>query len=114
MSGPEESDLTEELNQLHADFCHALADTRRLQILYALEGGDRSVNEIAALLNITQPSTSRHLKLLRERGLVSATREGVSVRYALADERLIDAIDLLRCIMRDRLAHQASLAGIES
>jgi len=40
-------------------------------------------------LGISQPTTSRHLKLLRERGLVSATRVGASVEYRLTADRLI-------------------------
>jgi ArsR family transcriptional regulator len=47
--------------------------------------------------------------MLRERGLVRAEREGVTVTYSLADERLIEALDLLRAVMRDRLTERAEL-----
>jgi ArsR family transcriptional regulator len=61
------------------------------------------------VIEASQPSVSRHLKMLRERGLVRAEREGVTVTYSLADERLIDALDLLRAVMRDRLTERAEL-----
>jgi ArsR family transcriptional regulator len=54
---------------------------------------------------------SRHLKVLRERGMVQANRTGASVEYSLADKRLIEALDLLRSMLRDHLSHRAQLVG---
>ena len=101
--------LTREITRLHADFCSALADTRRLLLIYALHEGPKNVTELTDVIDASQPSVSRHLKMLRERGLVRAEREGVSVTYSLADERLIEALDLLRAMMRDRLTERAEL-----
>ncbi len=101
--------LRQEITQLEADFCSALSDPTRLLILYALSEGPRNVNELANELIITQPNTSRHLKALRERGLVLSTKQGTTVTYQLADPRILDAIDLLRTIMRERLAYRAGL-----
>ena len=101
--------LKQELSQLEADFCSALSDPTRLLILYALNEGPRNVNELASELVITQPNTSRHLKALRERGLVYSIKQGTTVTYQLADPRVLDAIDLLRTIMRERIAYRASL-----
>ncbi len=101
--------LTKEADQLHAEICAALADPRRIVALYVLADRPRTVNELAADLGLTQSAASRHLKVLRERGLVQAERRGVSVEYRLCDTRLIDALDLLRSILRDELAHRASL-----
>ena len=47
-------------------------------------------------MKLPQPTASRHLKLLRERSLVIAERDGTSVYYTLADPRVIDALDILR------------------
>jgi ArsR family transcriptional regulator len=58
---------------------------------------------------MSQPAASRHLKVLRERGMVRATRRGQSVEYCLGDTRLIQALDLLRAVLRDNLTHRASL-----
>jgi ArsR family transcriptional regulator len=104
--------LAQEVTQLHADICSALADPRRILLLYALAEQSRNVNDLANEIGISQPATSRHLKLLRERGLVTATRDGANVEYSINDHRLIEALDLLRAVLRDRLAHSASLAEI--
>jgi len=101
--------FTQEVSRLEADFCSALSDPNRLLILYDLNEGPRNVTKLTNELNINQPTTSRHLKVLRERGLVHTTRLGTSITYHISDKRLIQALDLLRSLMRDRLAHQAGL-----
>jgi ArsR family transcriptional regulator len=103
--------LEKEVNQLHAEFCAGLADPKRILILYFLSEGPRNVSDLAANLGMSQPAVSRHLKMLRDRGMVTATRIGPAVEYRLADLRLIEALDLLRAALRDHLAHRAELAG---
>ncbi len=94
---------------LEADLCFALADPTRILILYTLDEGPRNVNELTAELNLSQPTTSRHLKILRERGLVQTERQGTNIKYALSDRRLIQALDLLRSVLRDRINRAANL-----
>jgi ArsR family transcriptional regulator len=105
------SSLTQEINHLHADLCSALADPTRILILYLLSEAPHTVNELTNKLNVPQPTTSRHLKVLRERGLVSASRQAQNVEYALADPRVITALDTLRAVLRDTLAHRANLVA---
>ena len=103
--------LAQEISQLEADFCFALSDPSRLLILYTLGTRPHNVTDLANALELAQPTASRHLKILRDRGLVFAVRRGTSVTYHLADPRLIEALDMLRTVMRDRLAHRAELMG---
>ncbi len=102
--------LQQEVILLHAQVCQGLADPKRILLLYALADGPRRVTDLAEALSLPQPTVSHHLKILRERGLVTATQEGTAVYYALADERVIQALDLLRDVLRDQLALQADLA----
>ena len=101
--------LQQEISQLEADFCSALSDPIRILMLYALNEKPLNVTELTIELNIPQPTASRHLKVLRERGLVHTTRQGTTITYHLSDTRLIQALDLLRSVMRDRLTQRASL-----
>lgn len=103
--------LKQEISQLQADFCFALSDPTRILILYALQSGPRNVTELTLELGTTQPTTSRHLKVLRERGLVQPSRQGTAINYELSDRRLIQALDLLRAVMRERIAYRASLVN---
>jgi ArsR family transcriptional regulator len=106
--------LKQEITQLEADFCFALSDPTRIFILYALSERSLNVSELTAELGIPQPTTSRHLKVLRERGLVYTERQGTVITYHLADDRVIHALDLLRAAMRDRLTQQAKLVNVLS
>lgn len=101
--------LQQEITQLEANFCAALSDPNRLLILYALNEKPLNVTELANELGLNQPTASRHLKVLRERGLVTTVRTGTVITYHLSDPRLIQALDIMRSIMRERLAHQANL-----
>jgi len=67
-----------------AQLLKALANERRLQVLCLLAGGERSVGEINALLDLSQSALSQHLAVLREEGLVQTRREAQMIYYALA------------------------------
>jgi DNA-binding transcriptional ArsR family regulator len=105
--------LSHEITQLHADICSALADPNRILLLYALSERPYTVNDLADSIGISQPAASRHLKTLKERGLVRANRQGTSVEYSLNDLRLIQALDLLREVLKDRIAYRAELVNNE-
>ena len=102
--------LQEELAQFHAGICQALADATRIAILYELAEGRKNVSQLVEALGSPQGTVSRHLKVLRERGMVDSERDGVNVYYSLADQRIIQALDLLRGVMADMLARRKRLA----
>ena len=64
-----------------SDAFNAVAEPRRREILFHLADTERSVNEIVAVLRIEQPSVSKHLKVLRNVGLVRARRNGRHMMY---------------------------------
>jgi DNA-binding transcriptional ArsR family regulator len=101
--------LKQEISQLEADFCFSLSDPTRILILYALNETPLNVTELTNELGVTQPTTSRHLKVLRDRGLVTTKRQGTTITYHLSDKRLVQALDLLRSVMRDRLTQRVNL-----
>lgn len=102
--------LREEVVRLHAQVCSGLADPNRILIIYSLADGPRNVNDIAGKVELPQPTVSRHLKILRERGIVRFERDGQSINYRLSDMRIIQALDLLRATLADQLKEQVLLA----
>jgi DNA-binding transcriptional ArsR family regulator len=66
-----------------ADAFNAVAEPRRRQILDVLVGGERPVNDLVTLLDLTQPQVSKHLRVLREVGLVDVRDEGRQRIYRL-------------------------------
>jgi DNA-binding transcriptional ArsR family regulator len=74
------------LGVLTGDPFDALGDPHRRAIVELLRGGDRSVGELAADLPISRPAVSRHLRLLKQAGLVSDRAEGTRRLYRLHDK----------------------------
>ncbi len=103
-------DLEREIQLLHSRVCYGVADPKRVLMLYALEKGPLCVTELAAEVRLPQPAVSRHLRVLRERGLVRTVRKGPAVYYSLGDRRLLEAMDLLRAVLAAQLAAERGLA----
>jgi len=93
----------EELERLQAEFCKGMAHPKRIQILRILKDGEKSVGELAKLTGVSQANVSQHLALLRQFGLLGARREGSSVYYSISDRRIIEACDLVRACIAERL-----------
>jgi DNA-binding transcriptional ArsR family regulator len=74
------------MGQAHPDPFSALGDTNRRTIVELLREGDRSVQELADRLPISRPAVSRHLRVLKEAGLVTDIEEGTRRLYSLSDE----------------------------
>jgi DNA-binding transcriptional ArsR family regulator len=84
----------------------ALADESRRTLLEALAGGPASAGELAALLPIARPGVSRHLRVLREAGLVVVRKEAQRRVYALRPEPLAEVDEWLgryRGLLEQRL-----------
>ena len=97
------SSIHVELTQLHASLCKGLADPKRLMIIEALRGGERSVGEICDELELPQANVSQHLAILRDRGLVTPRRDGQFVFYSLSSDKITRALDLLRQVMAEQV-----------
>lgn len=104
--------LLREIDELHAQLCDGLADPKRIAILYALREGATTVNQLAETLGSPQATVSRHLKILRDRNLVSARRDGMNVYYSLTNAQVLDALDILRQVLNENLHRSATLAKV--
>src|SRR5215510_2235210 len=71
-----------------SDAFNAVAEPRRRQILDLLAGGERPVNDVVECLGLAQPQVSKHLKVLKQVGLVSVRGAGRQRLYRLNAERL--------------------------
>lgn len=72
-----------------------LADRRRRQILDLLRTGERPVSELVARLSLSQPAVSKHLRVLREAGLVQVRQDAQRRWYRLRPEPLTEIDDWL-------------------
>ena len=98
-----------ELQMFKAQFFRALAHPTRIRILEILVRGGRTVQELQEQLALDQPIVSQQLAVLRHQGIVSAQKEGLSVRYALRDPLVGALLDVARGIFDNRLGKSTGL-----
>lgn len=99
--------------ELHADVCRALADPSRLAIMYTLKDGEKRVGEIASAVGISVHNASQHLRVLRDRLLVRARKEGQSVYYSIANPKFVEACRLIReALVEQHRAEGLSLRAV--
>jgi DNA-binding transcriptional ArsR family regulator len=91
------------LQAFKARFFRALAHPTRIRILETLVRGDRSVQELQEALGQDQPAVSQHLAVLRNHGLVTSRKQGLSVRYALRDPVVTELLAVARRIFNNHL-----------
>ena len=77
------------------DVWKALADPTRRKILELLKKGDMNAGDIAAEFDMTKPSISNHLNILRQADLVDAEKQGQNVVYSLKTSVLEDMLNML-------------------
>ena len=95
--------VNQPLHRFKAEFFKALGHPARLVILEHLRGGEKSVNELQALLGIDQSSVSQQLAILRNRNIVEARKEGTTIYYRARDAMIYQLLDVAREIFNNQL-----------
>jgi ArsR family transcriptional regulator len=90
------SGLSREAFELEAATIRVLANPTRLMIMTLLGDGPRTVGELSRALGLTMPNVSQHLRMMRDRRIVRATRTGRAVRYALTNPTFSKCCALVR------------------
>jgi len=104
-------EVREELYDIHAKTCKAMANKTRIKILDNLKRGEMRVDELAEALDTTAPNVSQHLSLLKEVGVVCKRQEKRYAFYSICDRRIVEACDLVKEVMLDRLQKREESLG---
>ncbi len=99
----------DEARIFHRYICEGVGDPKRLMIIYLVAERPYNVTELTELLNVSQPTVSHHLRILRDRGIVEPRREGNTIYYTLGDTRIIEALELMRNFVISKVEQDASL-----
>lgn len=94
--------LTEFIDNL--DLLNTLADPNRQRLIILLGAhvqGGLTVTELTAQMNLSQPTVSHHLKILRQAGLVAITQEGLHHRYYLTFDNALSQVEHLLTTIRN-------------
>jgi ArsR family transcriptional regulator len=92
-----------ELQTFKAQFFRALAHPTRIRMLEILVRGGRTVQELQEAVTLDQSTVSQQLAVLRNQGIVSAQKQGLSVRYTLRDPLVAELLDVARRIFNNQL-----------
>jgi len=98
-----------ELQRLQAELLAALSHPNRVKIVEFLRPGERCVCEIFPALGLEQSNLSRHLKALREAGILESRKEGVSVYYKVRDTRIFKLLDLSTGIIKREIKNRSEI-----
>ena len=94
---------------MQAAICQSMANPARLEIVHILRDGPQAVNHLANALGVSQATISRHLAVLRHSLLVSAHHQGKEQLYQLTNPKIAQVCDLMREVLTEQIAHQASM-----
>ena len=82
----------------------ALASPHRLELLELLAQGERTVDDLAHEVGMSMANASQHLQALRDAGLVESRKQGLFVRYRVADDSVVELSSAIRTVAERRLA----------
>jgi len=85
-----------EIFKLHSEFCQALANEKRLRILWLIAEQEYSVGELSKELNIPITNISQHLRILKDKGAVVERKAGQQVFYTVSNPKFIKGCKLIR------------------
>ena len=75
-----------------SEFFKVFADSTRIKILFVLREGEKCLNDIAAVLEMSQSSISHQLRVLKQNRLVKFRRDGKTIYYSLADDHVVNIL----------------------
>jgi ArsR family transcriptional regulator len=93
-------------NKLKARIFNALSDPIRLEILEFLRDGEKCVCEIIPHVRLIQPVVSRHLKILKDCGMVNDRKDGNKRLYSITDQRLFEIVNAVTPALADALSRR--------
>lgn len=103
-----------EISKVHAKTCQVFANAHRIEIIEALIKQEKTTEELAKLLNTSQPNVSQHIKMMRDRGIVVSERRDHQVFHKLSNEKIIKLFLLERDILSDIYCNAASIFDREN
>jgi ArsR family transcriptional regulator len=96
--------------EMHAEICKIFTNPKRLEIISLLRDGEKTVNELAELAAVPQANISQHLTVLRQNNVVITRREGANIYYKIANPKILQACDLMREVLLEKLEESKKLA----
>lgn len=97
--------------EFQAEFCKAMGNAMRLQVLHTLRDGPKTVTEIVQETGFSQTNVSRQLAVLRGVGVVDHQRQGTEMLYVLTDPQVGEVCDLVRKVLSEHMQRLSQIIG---
>jgi ArsR family transcriptional regulator len=101
--------VTRPIYQVKADFFKTLAHPARIRVLELLRDGERPVSELIPEVGLEPSHLSQQLGVLRRANVVQSRKEGATVLYSVADQRIFDLLEVARAILTSSLEETRDL-----
>jgi len=95
--------MNESIFEFQAEFCKAMGNAMRLQVLHTLRNGPKTVTEIMQETGFSQTNVSRQLAVLRGVGVVDHQRRGTEMLYVLTNPQVGEVCDLVRKVLSEHM-----------
>ena len=102
--------MYKKIYEMHAQICKVFTSPKRLEIINLLRDGEKTVNDLAEQAGVQQANISQHLTVLRQNNVVTTRRDGINVYYTIANPKILQAFDLMREVLLEKLAENEKLA----
>ncbi len=98
-----------ELFRMQARVCKTMANPVRMEIIYALKGGEKSVTELVESTGLAKSNVSQHLSVLNNAEVVRSRRDGVNIFYSIANPKIVEACRLMKEVLMEQLSEKQKL-----
>ena len=102
--------MDKKIFEMHAEICKVFTSPTRLEIINLLRDGEKTVNELAEQVGVLQANISQHLTVLRQNNVVTTRKDGANVYYKIANPKILQACDLMREVLLEKLAENEKFA----
>ena len=101
--------MDERIFELQADVCKVFSHPKRLHVLCLLKDGEQSFAALQAATGLSKANLSQHLTVLRERGVITARRQGQSLHFSVANPKITAACELMHDFLCDRAGERQAI-----
>jgi len=101
--------MANSIYDIQAEFCKAMGNAARLQIIETLREHPMNVTAIVEVTGFGQSAVSRQLGALRNAGVVQSQRQGNEIIYELTDENIVEVCDLVRKVLTTQIQKQSEV-----
>jgi ArsR family transcriptional regulator len=101
----------EKIFEIQADICKVFTNAKRLEILNTLMDKEMTASELIKKIGLSKANLSQHMSILKSKGVVLSSREGINIYYRISNSKIIQACDLMREVLLEQLQEKGKMVA---